>query len=263
MVPLRHFKPGDVIIKEDEMGETAYIIEKGRVEATKEKEGKKAHLGYMVSGEIFGEMSMIDDKPRSATITAVEETAVKEIHRDEFLDILKSDEGAAVKILKVLFNRIRESDVQILQLQAEKAGLRDTANFKIPGETEEVALQASLEGLTPLAIKSLPQNPYRVNEFPFRIGRKSRDPFAHNDLTLPDKIPYQISRHHITIVRDRHRVGILDRRSTLGAAVDGRRIGGGTQDPGPVFIEDQEGILVLGTEDSPFRYKVVVHSTPK
>ena len=150
MVPLRQFKPGEIIIKENDMGETAYIIEKGRVEATKEKDGKKAHLGYMISGEIFGEMSMIDDKPRSATITAVEETTVKEIHRDEFLDILKNDLDTAVTILKVLFNRIREIDVQILQLQTENAGLRETPDeFKATEKTSSTKIQISLEGLTP------------------------------------------------------------------------------------------------------------------
>jgi CRP-like cAMP-binding protein len=262
MVTLRQFKPGEVIIKEDDVGETAYIIEQGRVEATKEKAGKKAHLGYMEAGEIFGEMSMIDDKPRSATVTAVEETTLKEIHRDDFLDILKSDQDAAIKLLKVFFNRLRELDVQILHLQTATGEAEALSGIEFPTLTIRSAIEISLQGLTPHAAQTLPENPYRIREFPFRIGRKSNDPFAHNDLTIPDSIPYQISRHHIIIIVEKNLIGVMDRGSTLGAMVDGKRFGGSLKDPGPLFFKGDTGVLVLGTDDSPFRYRVVIHSTP-
>ncbi len=117
------FEPGEIIIKEDDVGETVFIVERGRVDITKEKDGEKIYLGYMTSGDIFGEMSIIDDKPRSATVTAAEETIVNVIHRDEFFDILQSNQAAAVKILKALFNRLRETNIQLLQLQVGKEGV--------------------------------------------------------------------------------------------------------------------------------------------
>ena len=117
MITLRQFEPGEVIIRENDVGETAYVIEQGKVEVTKELAGKRVHLGYVASGEPFGEMSMIDDKPRSATVTAIEQTLVREIHRDAFLEGLQTDPEIAVKLLKVLFERLRESHVKILQLQ--------------------------------------------------------------------------------------------------------------------------------------------------
>jgi len=256
MITLRRFSSGEIIIKEDDVGETAYIIETGQVEVT--KEGK--HFGYYVSGEIFGEMSMIDDKPRSATVTAIEETVVKEIHRDEFLDILKSDQEAAVKLLTVFFNRLRELTALVLQLQAEKEGLQIIPEFKVDAQSAPTVLEVSLQGLTPEAEQTLPQNPYRIREFPFRIGRKSNDPFAHNDLSIPDSIPYQISRHHAVIIREKSQIGAMDRGSTLGAMVDGNRFGGGLHNPGPVFFAGDGGILVLGTDESPFRYQVLIHT---
>jgi len=117
MITLRHFEPGEVIIAENDLGETAYIIEQGKVEVTKELNGKRTHLGDVEVGETFGEMSMIDDKPRSATVTAIEQTLVREIHRDAFFESLQTDPEIAVNILKVLFERLRESHVKILQLQ--------------------------------------------------------------------------------------------------------------------------------------------------
>jgi diguanylate cyclase len=70
------YKSGEIIIRENDQGETAYVIETGRVEVTKDLQGKNIHLTYLYPGETFGEMSMIDDKPRSATVTAADDTEV-------------------------------------------------------------------------------------------------------------------------------------------------------------------------------------------
>jgi pSer/pThr/pTyr-binding forkhead associated (FHA) protein len=202
-------------------------------------------------------MGMIDDKPRSATVRAIAETVVKEIHRDEFLDILQSDQDAAIKILKALFSRLREANIKVLQLQAE-GSRRDSSEFGLIKKEPALTLQVTLHGLTPLAGQVLPENPYHINRLPFRIGRTSPDPLAHNDLTLADAKPFQISRHHVMLFRENERVGVIDRGSTLGAEVDGKRFGGANLNPGPVFFAENEGTLVLGTFDSPFRYRVTI-----
>ncbi len=75
------------------------------------------HLAYLGVGQTFGEMSMIDDKPRSATVKAVEDTLVREIHRDNFFDTLRKEPTALLDLLKVLFERLRETQNLILQLQ--------------------------------------------------------------------------------------------------------------------------------------------------
>jgi len=256
MITLRQFDTGEIIIKENDMGETAYIIDRGRVEVTKELAGGKVHLGYVAAGETFGEMSMIDDKPRSATITAVEETVAREIHRDAFFESLQTDPEISISILKVLFERLRESHVKILQLQqaAPEAfksisnGVQDT-----PGLSEPAV---SMEGLTPIASQSLPESPFVIKEFPFLIGRKSRDPLSYNDLKIADSVPLQISRHHMEFIKVGDRIGISDRGSYLGSIVDNRLLGGEEGIPGPLFFEGSEGTLILGNTKSPFRYKI-------
>ena len=69
MIPLSRYEAGEVIIQENDLGETAYVITQGQVEVSKELNGQKVHLAYLGAGETFGEMSMIDEKPRSATVT--------------------------------------------------------------------------------------------------------------------------------------------------------------------------------------------------
>src|SRR5690242_15016533 len=66
------YEAGQVIFSENERGEIAYVIETGRVEVLKTINGLRVHLAYIEAGDPFGEMSLIDEKPRSATIVAVE-----------------------------------------------------------------------------------------------------------------------------------------------------------------------------------------------
>src|SRR5262249_59321797 len=120
MITLSPYEAGEVIIQENDFGETAYVIRKGKVEVRKKLNGQNVHLAYLGVGETFGEMSMIDEKPRSATVTAVTETVVSEIRRDDFFHSFQSDPQVALTLLKVLFERLREAQAMILQLQ--KAG---------------------------------------------------------------------------------------------------------------------------------------------
>jgi CRP-like cAMP-binding protein len=117
MISLNRYEAGEVIIRENDLGDAAYIITQGKVEITKESTGQKVHLAYLGVGETFGEMSMIDEKPRSATVTAVTETLVSEIRRDEFFNSFQTEPKQALQLLKVLFERLREADAKILELQ--------------------------------------------------------------------------------------------------------------------------------------------------
>ena len=117
MITLSRYEAGEVIVQENDFGETAYVIEQGQVEVSKELDGQKVHLAYLGAGETFGEMSMIDEKPRSATVTAVTETVVSEIRRDDFFNSFQTDPKVALALLKVLFERLREAHAMILQLQ--------------------------------------------------------------------------------------------------------------------------------------------------
>jgi CRP/FNR family transcriptional regulator, cyclic AMP receptor protein len=110
VITLNRYEAGDVIVQENDYGETAYIIEEGQVKVSKQLGEQKVHLAYLGAGETFGEMSMIDEKPRSATVAAVTETVVSEIRRDDFFNSLQTDPKVALTLLKVLFERLRQAD---------------------------------------------------------------------------------------------------------------------------------------------------------
>ena len=260
VITLRRYNAGEVIVREKDLGETAYLIGQGRAEVSKELDGRSVHLAYLDVGEIFGEMSMIDEKPRSASVTAVTETVVSELHRDDFFESFQTRPEVALKLLKVLFERLREAGAMIVQLQSACAqhGVIMREPLAIVPPPRQITI--ALEGATPQAAAALPATPFHITQLPFRIGRRNRDPFAYNDLMLPDTEPMQISRHHLALVMHQGQVGVVDRGSTLGSWVDGQPLGGPSGYSGPVFFAKSEGLLVLGTADSPFRYRVNIRS---
>lgn len=198
-------------------------------------------------------MDIINEQSRSAPITADIETTLSEMHQEEFLETAPADQESAVSLLKSFFHRLREAGQQVLEL---KTAVGQTL---LAEETSQrVKLMASLEGLTLRAAQSLPFQPYVIEEFPFCIGRLSDDLLTHNDLMIPDDRPFQLSRHHVTLFQKNGRLGVSDRGSTLGAEVDGQRFGGRKHSVGPVFFGHSGGILILGTAESPFRYKVTI-----
>src|SRR5262245_8334836 len=256
MITVRRYQAGEGIVRENDFGETAYIIREGRVEVSKELDGRNVHLAYLGVGETFGEMSVIDEKPRSATVTAVTETVVSEIQRDDFFNSFQTDPKVALTLLKVLFERLREADAMILQLQKVDPQQGLVSKEPLAVTPPRAKLTITLEGTTPRAAAALPATPFQITQFPFRVGRQSPDPLVYNDLMLPDSVPLQISRHHLAFVVDGGRIGVVDRGSSLGSWVDGQQLGGPSRVSGPVFFTGSEGSLVLGNRDSPFKYRV-------
>ena len=254
MANQRQYTSGEIIIRENDIGETAFVIEKGRVRVTKNRGGRTVFLAELGPGGTIGEMSMIDEKPRSATVTALGDTILREVHRNEFSEALRRETDAAIRLLRVIFERLREADARIAELasyvQPEDDPLTDTTESSYQG------LYALLEPKTREAEELLPEETILIKHFPYRIGRPSSDPLVHNDLSLACKRPYQISRHHISIIRSEGRIGVMDRGSARGSAVDGKLLGGESGSKEPIFFEASGGILRLGDKHSQIKFHV-------
>jgi hypothetical protein len=257
MVGQCRFSPNDLIIREGYPGESAFYIESGKVEVFKDGGGRKVHIAYLGPGSTFGEMSMVDDLPRSASVIAVEDTVVSEFHRDDLFIAMRENPEVFGRFLKPIFERLREANRKLAALDPDALAQQAKwlANLKDPGAASD---RWFIEGLTPEAIYGIGASPAPIASFPFKIGRKSADPFLYNHLEIQDSVPSQISRHHVTLERNGDGVvGVVDRGSDKGAVVDGTRIGG-RHGAGPVWLKAREGLLVLGDDDSPYRYRIGV-----
>jgi CRP-like cAMP-binding protein len=258
MIRMREFKAGQVIFRENDPGETAYLIERGRVEIVKGSGKAAVHIAYIDANQPFGEMSMIDEKPRSATALAVEDTVVQELHREDFMENLESHPKIAMNLLRLLFERLREADATILQLSRSNPGAATMPPSRFRRETakSEGAVVVTLCGITPEARKALPGDAVRITRFPFRIGRQCADESTPNDLSLRDEYPFRVSRHHVSIIKAGNRIGVSDRGSSTGSILDGQRLGGPGSRPSTVFLSSSEATLVLGDDSSPYRFKI-------
>ena len=118
----RECKKDQVILVEEELGQTLFIILKGTVKITRTSdEGREVILTILKSGDFFGELSLLDGKGRSATVIAMDTAELLTLRRSEFLLLLEQYPQISVELLKVLADRIRESNVQIENLTLQDA----------------------------------------------------------------------------------------------------------------------------------------------
>ncbi|MFC1606918.1 Crp/Fnr family transcriptional regulator [Candidatus Latescibacterota bacterium] len=106
-----------VILLEEEEGDTLFIILQGKVKVSSYSEsGKEVIFCILGSGDFFGDMSLLDGKPRSASVIAVEDTEIQLIRRSDFFNIISEYPGIAMKLLGELASRIRKADDRIESL---------------------------------------------------------------------------------------------------------------------------------------------------
>jgi len=101
---------GQDIVRQGDTGVGAFIIKKGRVEVVQDRPGHQHKLAEMKSGEVFGEMALLDEFPRTATCRAVEPTTCLGIQRWHFRGILESHPQIALALLPVLVKRLRNAE---------------------------------------------------------------------------------------------------------------------------------------------------------
>jgi len=152
---VRPFPAGAVICEEGASGAVVYIIVRGRVEIVKRMDdGSERHLYEGVPGEIFGEMAVLQEGIRTATVRAIGPVTVLEIGREPFLTVLGRSPSLGVRILVRLTARLRDADQQaISELQrANEALMRALRQLERLDRTKSDFLQVAAHELrTPVA----------------------------------------------------------------------------------------------------------------
>ena len=114
MVARRSAARGTAIMNEGDAIDSLYIVISGRLKVTMgEADGKETILAILGAGEFFGEMGLIDDKPRSASVTALEPCELIAVTRRAFRKCLVENADLAMAVMRVLVKRLREADRKI------------------------------------------------------------------------------------------------------------------------------------------------------
>ncbi|HEX2221583.1 MAG TPA: cyclic nucleotide-binding domain-containing protein [Candidatus Limnocylindria bacterium] len=106
----RTYAPGDVIVREGSTGTALYVILRGRVRVEKRGETDEAVLGELGTGEFFGELALIEEHARTASVIAVEETECLLFAAWEFRGMLETHPQIAVPIMRALIARMHRRE---------------------------------------------------------------------------------------------------------------------------------------------------------
>ena len=244
------FKKGDVIIEKDSNETCAYVIESGRVEVSDLVNNKRSVLAILGAKQIFGEMGLVEDKPRSATVTAIDDTKVAVISRDNFNELFEKNPKVLLPIIKSLFERLRTANKKLIVGDGTGGG---DAGKQRGLETTGIVV---LSGTNETSSSALDGGEMEINKFPFKVGREQSsggmDCFSDNELYLRDSQPLNVSRNHFSIDKVGDEVVIIDRGSRLGTIVNG------------VKIKDQRVLnkkaneITVGMRNSPFVFKLEI-----
>jgi hypothetical protein len=204
-------------------------------------------LTQLGPGEVFGEMSLIEERPHALTARAVSDVQLSSLSRSEFELLLTADPTTFRVYLSTLFERLRTLSAQV---EAAKP------QAPLPPESD---IAVTIHPLTRRAAATLPPDGLPITKFPFRIGRAASDseavPLDLNDLWLIDQKPFNISRNHALLEREGDTVIVKDRGSSLGTHVNEVLIGArGTENQRT--LEDGDNILVLGSRMSPYHFRI-------
>jgi CRP/FNR family transcriptional regulator, cyclic AMP receptor protein len=108
------YPKGSVILFEDDPGDSLFIVREGRVKVVLVGEdGREVILGVLGVGEHFGELSLIDEQPRSAHVIAMEDSGLLILRRDDFRRRVEATPAVAWALLSELSRRLRRADGKI------------------------------------------------------------------------------------------------------------------------------------------------------
>jgi len=113
-------KAGDVIFRSGDLGDSLYIVRSGEIElSVKDTTGDKIVLTVAEKDDVFGELSMLDARPRSATARAIEDSEVLLLDRDDLLMLFQKQPDAALNMLAAMSGMLRNVD-RLLQTRVAR-----------------------------------------------------------------------------------------------------------------------------------------------
>ena len=141
----RRFPKDTVVVEEGLAGDYMYVIGEGRVKVSKASDdGREKIMDFLEAGDFFGEMSLFDQAPRSATVRTLEPSKLMALSRVAFLDLLTRSASLALAVIMVLTQRLRDADEQASSLSFHRVDARVRGLFQRiarPDESDETVLR--------------------------------------------------------------------------------------------------------------------------
>ncbi|WP_309399937.1 cyclic nucleotide-binding domain-containing protein [Cerasicoccus maritimus] len=261
----RRYAAGSVIFRQGDESQDVYRIVSGQVQiGIDDGNGKDMILATLGEEDIFGEMAMIDESPRSATVTVVEDCDLEVMEPGDFTETFFTNPVVLAPYLACLIDRLRTSNEKLFDL-SQKLAQRTNGSATRPPPTRSIGSRFIGTGMvlipkSPQAKRSMAQPRVPISKFPFRVGRSGSsgaDILQKNDLSLINIDPSQVAKNHISIEQEDGAVWIRDRKTRRGTMVNGRRL---HQDDGMLVCRLSKPVneIILGDDKSPAIYELRV-----
>jgi CRP-like cAMP-binding protein len=167
------YEPEEIIFCEFEPGDAFYLIQQGRVQISKIMGDIEKTVDVLKPGEIFGEMAILEEAPRSATAIAMEKVKCLEFNRANFEILMRGNPAIALKLLKLFTKRIYDQRRRFMILTLDDVAARVADVFLMlnegqpepPEETDERVFQTTPEDIAHWAGLSPEETRRVLNQF--------------------------------------------------------------------------------------------------
>ena len=106
---------GDVIFNSGDISNGAYIVLSGQLEVSIDKDGSKKVIGSVDVGDLVGEVGILSNVPRTATVSAVDNASVLLLTREIFTDLIKTNSSVNEKVIGLLSERLASATIELSQ----------------------------------------------------------------------------------------------------------------------------------------------------
>jgi EAL domain-containing protein (putative c-di-GMP-specific phosphodiesterase class I) len=141
----KDFSAGDVIFHEGDVGDCAYIVESGRIEIAVSRDGAERCLAEIGAGGLFGEMAIIDGRPRTATARALEPTRLFVVTDGQLRRRMDNTDPVVRVCLEIVLGRFRETLSRLTAADAAQPAAPANREADMSGALAEMRLERDLE----------------------------------------------------------------------------------------------------------------------
>ncbi len=234
-------KEGDYVFREGDLGTEMYIINEGKVEILNQVGDEEQLLALLEKGDFFGEMSVLEDLPRAASARAATDVRLLQINGSTFDQLLQGNPEIAVRMMRKLSRRLRETDELLKGFLGTKAASR---------EMPRPDVQVPAEGPERLVHPPSGMEFHLSNGSETTIGRKDPVTGIYPDIDLtPVDNQRSVSRRHAKVYRRGSKFFFGEEIGTMNSTfLNGRRMDTGI--PGEIRQGDELrcGVVILRFE---------------
>jgi hypothetical protein len=252
----RQVAAGTAIFRAGDPSEAVFIIQDGEVAITVGDRGAQTEVARLHAGELFGESGVLENRPRSATATAIAPTTLLVTDATTFMQAFGLDNDRALALVKLLCSRLRTT--------SRRAAAADFITTGSGASPDACAIR--LVPLHPQLVAEIGPSPIDVRHLPFQVGNRYGGetlPLASNrSCCIPAHGDPDLAAPHFEILRRTDRIGVRDLGSRYGTIVNGRQVDRTSIDTFvPLRVGDNDVAAGRGTARFHFRIQVGHHAS--